>query len=105
MNRRLTTAASLLALSVAAGAACAQTMPATTGSAPMGSMRMQRLHGTQYVKGAHRMPATVTSADPATGLVKIDSAGMALVVHFPPASMKDLKPGDKITLHLGYSQP
>lgn len=107
MIRTITLAASLVALALAAATACAQTtpMPAAAGSAPMGSMRMQRLHGTQYVKGMHRMPATVTSADPATGLVKVDSLGMALVVHFPPSSMKDLKPGDKITLHLGYTQP
>jgi len=105
MIRAATLVASLLVLAMAAGVASAQTMPATAGSVPMGSARMQRLQGTQYVKGMHRMPATVTSADPATGLVKVDSAGMALVVHFPPSAMKDLKPGDKITLHLGYSQP
>lgn len=102
-------AASLSVLALAAAVASAQDMPAPAGSAPMAPMRnmqhMQRLHGTQYVKGSHRMPATVTSADPATGLVKVDSLGMALVVHFPPSAMKDLKPGDKITLHLGYSQP
>lgn len=109
MNRSTMLAASLATVALAVGTACAQTMPAAAGSAPMAPMQhmqhMQRLHGTQYVKGAHRMPATVTSADPATGLVKVDSAGMALVVHFPPPAMKNLKPGDKITLHLGYSQP
>ena len=30
---------------------------------------------------------------------------MSLTVHFPPASMKDLKAGDKISLHLAYSKP
>ncbi|HEU4670732.1 MAG TPA: hypothetical protein VFR91_08480 [Dyella sp.] len=110
MNRTHSTLfAGLAALALAVGAASAQDMPAAAGSAPMAPMHnmqhMQRLHGTQYVKGSHRMPATVTSADPATGLVKVDSAGMALVVHFPPPAMKDLKPGDKITLHLGFSQP
>jgi len=104
MIRLSTLAVSVIALA-AAGAVSAQTMPAAAGTAPMGPMHMQRMHGTQYVKGMHRMPATVTSADPATGLVKVDSAGMALVLHFPPPAMKDLKPGDKITLHMGYSQP
>ena len=107
MIRLSTLAASFIVLA-AAGAASAQTMPAAAGTAPMGPMHMQhmqRMHGTQYVKGMHRMPATVTSADPATGMVKVDSAGMALVLHFPPPAMKDLKPGDKITLHMGFSQP
>ncbi|MEW5835699.1 MAG: hypothetical protein AB1832_11595 [Pseudomonadota bacterium] len=105
MIRTATLVASLVAMALVAGAASAQTMPAAAGSVPMGPAHMHRLHGTQYVQGMHRMPATVTSADPATGLVKVESAGMALVLHFPPPAMKDLKPGDKITLHMGFSQP
>jgi hydrogenase maturation factor len=45
----------------------------------------------------------VTSVDKATGIVEVTSAGMSLRVHFPPASVADLKAGDKIILHLGYS--
>jgi hypothetical protein len=52
----------------------------------------------------HKMPATVTSVDTTTGIVEVNTAGMSLRVHFPPASVADLKAGDKITLHMGYSK-
>lgn len=107
MIRHRTLTAALLTLSLAAGSALAQdTMPpaATSAGDSMQSMRMHRMAG-MNVKGMHRMPATVTAADPATGIVDVTAGGMALKVHFPPAAMKDLKAGDKITLHLGFSQP
>lgn len=61
--------------------------------------RMDRHH---RMMGVHRMPGTVTSVDHATGIVKLDSMGMPLVVHFPPGTIKDLKAGDTIRLLLGY---
>lgn len=54
--------------------------------------------------GMHTMAATVTHADPKTGIVDVMTEGMALRVHFPPASMVNLKAGDKIGLYMGYSQ-
>lgn len=54
--------------------------------------------------GMHTMPATVTKADPKSGIVDVMSEGMALRVHFPPAAMATLKAGDKIGLYMGYSQ-
>jgi hypothetical protein len=55
--------------------------------------------------GMHMMPATVTTADATTGVVDVMAGGMALKVHFPPKAMANLKAGDKITLHMGYSKP
>jgi hypothetical protein len=52
----------------------------------------------------HAMPATVTSVDTTTGIVEVSSESMSLRVHFPPASVADLKAGDKITLHMGYTK-
>ncbi|KZC40547.1 hypothetical protein RHOFW510R12_16350 [Rhodanobacter sp. FW510-R12] len=52
----------------------------------------------------HMMPATVSSVDTKTGLVEADSEGMSLRLHFPPASVANLKAGDKITLHMGYTK-
>lgn len=52
--------------------------------------------------GEHNMPGTVTSVDHDTGIVKLKSLGMNLVVHFPPPTIKKLKVGDNISLHLGY---
>jgi hypothetical protein len=51
MNRSTMLAAGLATVALAVGTACAQTMPAAAGSAPMAPMQhmqhMQRLHGTQ----------------------------------------------------------
>lgn len=92
------------------GAVLAQdTMPSSSMSsmAPMGGMHgsksgMKAMH---HMMGMHAMPATVTSVDAKTGIVEVDSDGMNLKVHFPPSSEKDLKAGDKITLHMGFSKP
>ncbi|MFI4957985.1 MAG: hypothetical protein ACHP7C_02360 [Lysobacterales bacterium] len=79
--------------------------PASSASS-MGSMG-QMHHGSKMHKmngSMHAMPATVSSVDTTTGIVEVNSAGMSLRVHFPPASVADLKAGDKITLHMGYSK-
>lgn len=54
--------------------------------------------------GMHEMPATVISVDHKTGLVEVESENMKLKVHFPSTAIADLKKGDKISLHLGYSK-
>lgn len=53
----------------------------------------------------HMMPATVTKADPKSGLLDVNSKGMPLRLHFPPASLAGLKPGDKVSLHMGFTKP
>ena len=77
----------------------------TTGMKPVPGQAMQkknrmRIH--RKIKGRHFMPATVESVDHGTGIVKLESLGMGLVVHFPPPTIKNLKAGDKINLLLGY---
>lgn len=96
--------------------ACAGVANAQQDEAPPGSMpsagQAPGLHMTNTTKsddmvnmhGMHTMPATVTNADPKTGVVDVMAEGMALRVHFPPASMVNLKAGDKIGLYMGYSQ-
>lgn len=75
--------------------------PASAGSSggPMHSGMMHRFNGSM-----HKMPATVISVDTATGIVEVTAGGMALRVYFPPASVAELKAGDKITLHMGYTK-
>lgn len=95
----------LLAALLAAGSLQAQdTMPAPAQSA---GMPMHGHHGDMMknMQGMHAMPATVTAADPKTGIVDVTAGGMALKVHFPPGAMASLKAGDKITVHMGYSKP
>ncbi len=101
------------AFAVLAGTALAQTGGSMSG--PSGSMSgpssggMQHMGKTMHHMNAanasmHTMPATVTSVDQKTGIVEDTSEGMALKVHFPPASLANVKAGDKIPLHLGFSK-
>ncbi len=55
--------------------------------------------------GMHDMTATVNAVDAKTGLVDVTAGGMALKVHFPPASLANVKAGDSITLHLAFTKP
>lgn len=98
-----------LALGLAiSGVAVAQDSMPKSDANSMGKMDtmhsdMKGMH--HKMMGMHMMPATVTSADTKTGLVDVTTEGMALKVHFPPSAMADLKAGDKITLHMGFSKP
>lgn len=69
------------------------------------SKGMDMSHGNMkgMMMGMHTMPATVDKVDHQTGMVDATSEGMKLQVHFPPASLKSVKAGDKITLHLGFA--
>ncbi|GLQ87361.1 hypothetical protein ISS98_12195 [Dyella flagellata] len=75
----------------------------STGSMHSGMSGMKGMH--HAMQGMHAMPATVTSVDSKTGIVEADTEGMNLKLHFPPAAVADLKAGDKITLHMGFSKP
>lgn len=95
-------------LFLAVGAASAQDMAPAPASSSMGHMDKGAMHHKmmRHDKNGsmHKMPATVTSVDTTTGIVEVTTAGMSLRVHFPPASVADLKAGDKITLHMGYTK-
>jgi uncharacterized protein (DUF2237 family) len=91
------------------GAAMAQGSSMSSQSGTMAG-GMQHMTGGMHQTGAsngsmHTMPATVTSVDHKTGLIEVNSEGMALKLHYPPASLADVKDGDKITLHLGFTKP
>lgn len=79
-------------------------MPSQGQDAGASMTRTAITHDMVNMHGMHNMPATVTHADPKTGIVDVTTEGMALRVHFPPASMVNLKAGDKIGLYMGYSQ-
>lgn len=68
-----------------------------------GSMHQKMMHHDRN-GSMHMMPATVSSVDTKTGMVEVNSEGMSLRLHFPPASVANLKAGDKITVHMGYSK-
>ena len=109
-------AALALGLCVAASGAYAHdtgTMAPAPASTSMGHMNSGMSHDKmmnhkmmdhKMNASMHKMPATVKSVDASTGIVGVEAGGMALTVHFPPKSMANLKVGDKITLHMGFSK-
>ncbi|UGB39532.1 hypothetical protein [Frateuria soli] len=110
---RMLSSLALALLFATGGAAWAQsTTPTDTGQNPdtMGSMHaghgnMQGMMGRGNMMGMHAMPATVDSVDQQTGMVEVTAEGMKLKLHFPPSALANLKAGDKITVHMGFSKP
>ena len=54
------------------------------------------------LKGVHTMYGDVTNVDHAKGKLTLTNNEAEMVLHFPPDSIKDLKPGDTITILLGF---
>lgn len=98
-----------LALALSLGATAQTSTDSAHNPDAMGSMHGGSMQGMQgmhmNMMGMHAMPATVSTVDKQTGLVGVSTEGMALKVHFPPSAVANLKAGDKITLHMGYSKP
>ena len=105
---RIMVSTAAFGLCLAFGTVSAQdtgSMAPASSSSSMGHMGAMHKKMHRESNGSmHKMPATVSSVDTKTGMVEVDSAGMSLRVHFPPASVANLKAGDKITLHMGYSK-
>jgi hypothetical protein len=107
---KIIVATAALGLCMAATTVVAQdagSMAPAPASSSMGHMDKGMMHKMHHDKNGsmHKMPASVTAVDAKTGMVGVDAGGMALSVHFPPKSMANLKVGDKITLHMGFSKP
>jgi len=71
----------------------------------MANMPGMNMSGMGSMMGMHMMPATVATVDSKTGLIDVMAGSMALKLHFPPATLAAVRPGDKITLHLAFSKP
>jgi len=56
------------------------------------------------MSGKHAMSGTIETVDPKTGWVKLKTSGGDMTLHFPAQSIMDLKKGDVITVHLGFSK-
>lgn len=96
--------ASAFAASAGAQDAKGQPPPAAMPQHEPGMQHDAMHHDMANVSGMHDMPATVTNVDHKTGMVEVESMNMKLKVHFPANTIAELKNGDKITLHLGFSK-
>ena len=94
------------ALALASGAAFGQDtkVPPEHDMSSMGQKDIAAHEMMNKNPSMHTMPATVNSVDTKTGVVDVTAGGMSLKVHFPPTSVADLKSGDQITLHMGFSK-
>lgn len=79
----------------------AATESGTSQQTSTGSMSSSSMSNGQLM-GEHSMSGTVESVT-SNGMVHVKSDGMNLRLHFPQAS-QNLKKGDKITVHLGYTK-
>ena len=77
--------------SVRAVAAAAALLVASVGAAAAQSDQMT---------GQHTMEGTVTSVSAKTGWVHVKTSEGTMIVHFPPASLADVKKGDTISVDL-----
>lgn len=68
----------------------------------MQGMHGMNMQGDMNMMGMHEIPVTVTSIDMNTGMMEATSSDIKLRLHFPPASLATVKPGDKITVHMGF---
>ena len=93
----------LLAGATAAGG-LAVAQDTTPKSATMAQEMKHEDMKSSSAMGMHDMPATVTEVDHKTGMVDVESMNMKMKVHFPANTVADLKKGDKILLHLGYTK-
>lgn len=55
-------------------------------------------------QGEHSMSGTVTDIDHQTGKLSLNTGVGELDLHFPPQALKDVKEGDQLTVHLGFSK-
>ncbi len=58
----------------------------------------------RHLEGRHWMTGKVEGIDHKTGWLKVKTDEGTLNVHFAPESVKELKDGDTITVHLGYTK-
>jgi len=54
--------------------------------------------------GEHDMTGTIDRIDHKSGVIKLSAKPHDLELHFTPDTIKELKKGDKITVHMGFQK-
>ena len=67
-------------------------------------LRFQRTGPGANQEGEHTMRGTITAIDPSTGLLSLRTGTGELKLHFPAPSVRGLKEGDTITVHLAFEK-
>jgi len=58
--------------------------------------------GASAMMGEHDMSGTVQKIDHKKGTFQLKTHEGVLHLHFPPSTVKDVKNGDALTVHLGF---
>lgn len=78
------------------------------GDSAMDKGKMEKMEKSGAMKhkmmGWHKMAGTVDKIDYEKGMLTLKSSAPDMMLHFPPASIKDLKNGDTITIDLGFDK-
>jgi hypothetical protein len=67
-------------------------------------LRLQHANTGATQEGEHAMRGTITALDQSTGILSLRTGAGDLRLHFPPASVRGLKEGDTITVHLAFEK-
>jgi len=67
-------------------------------------LRLQQASTGATQEGEHAMRGTITALDKSTGLLSLRTGAGDLTLHFPPPSVRALKEGDTITVHLAFEK-
>lgn len=97
-----------LALALALGsAAVLGSTPALAQMEGGGDQGMPGMAGGQGMSGGamgqHEMSGKVTMINHHSGIIHVKTPEGLMVVHFPPKSLKQVKKGEKIQMHLSFS--
>jgi hypothetical protein len=92
------TVSTLIALGAVPGLAAADDY-AQGGSQTMGGQAAD-----DQMMGSHSMSGKIMAINHQTGWMKVKTQEGELRVHYPPKTVKELKKGEKIAVHLSYSK-
>ena len=67
-------------------------------------LRLQHASTGATQEGEHAVRGTITALDQSTGLLSLRTGAGDLKLHFPPPSVRGLKEGDTITVHLAFEK-
>jgi hypothetical protein len=62
------------------------------------------MRGDCPMMGSHSMTGKVSKIDHAKGTLMLSHQAADMMLHFPPAAIKELKNGDTITVYLGFNR-
>ncbi|MDP1634077.1 MAG: hypothetical protein Q8L69_05275 [Gallionellaceae bacterium] len=71
-----------------------------------GECRMDEkgMYGSCMMEGRHSMTGMVDKIDQTKGALTLKYGSSEMLLHFPPAALKEVKNGDTITVHLGFTK-